>query len=65
MDQSVIVNRGQASRGLKLADRQHNHLLQLGHPVAPADEVRGQRQRQGRGADHPDVAGGLAAHPAE
>ena len=35
------------------------------HPVAPADEVRGQRQRQGRGDDHPDVAGGLAAHPAE
>ena len=27
------------------------------HPVAPADEVRGQRQRQGRGDDHPDVAG--------
>ena len=24
-----------------------------------------ERQRQGRGADPPDVAGGLAAHPAE
>lgn len=40
-------------------------LLQLGHTVAPADEVRGQRQCQGCGDDHPDIASGLAAHPAE
>ena len=50
---------------MRTPDRQRNHLLQLSHPVAHADEVRGQRQHQGRGADHPDVAGGLAAHPAE
>ena len=50
---------------MRLTDRQRDHLLQLGHPIAPADEVRGEQQRQGRGADHPDVTGGLAAHPAE
>ena len=50
---------------MRAPGRQHDHLLQLGHPVAHADEVRGQRQHQGRGVDHPDVAGGLAAHPAE
>ena len=50
---------------MRAANRQRNHLLQLGHTVAPADEVRSQRQRQGSGDDHPDVAGGLAAHPAE
>ena len=27
--------------------------------------MRGERQRQGRGADHTDVAGGLVAHPSE
>ena len=35
------------------------------YPVAAADEVRSKRQRQGAGADHADVAGGLAAYPAE
>lgn len=44
---------------------QHDHLLQLGHPVAPADDVRGQRQYHGLGADHPGVCGGLVAHPAK
>ena len=29
------------------------------------NEVSGERQRQGRGADHHDFTGGLAAHPAE
>ena len=32
------------------ADRQRDHLLQLGHPVAAADQVRGERQPQGPGA---------------
>jgi hypothetical protein len=41
---------------VRQTDRQRVHLLQLGHPVAPADEVRSQRQRQGRGVDHPDVS---------
>ena len=41
------------------------HLLQLSHPVASADEMRGERQGKGRGADHTDVVGGPEAHPAE
>jgi hypothetical protein len=31
---------------VRQADRQRGHLLQLGHPLAAADEVRGERQRQ-------------------
>ena len=50
---------------MRAPDRKRDHLLQLGHTVAPADKVRGGRQRQGRDANHPDVAGGLAAHSAE
>ena len=50
---------------MRAPDRQRGHLLQFSHPVAPVDEVRSQRQRQGRGTDYPDVAGGMAAHPAE
>jgi hypothetical protein len=48
-----------------LGDRQHGYFLQLGHSVAAADEVRGERQRQGVVAHHPDVTRGLAAHPVE
>ena len=47
------------------ADRQRGHLLQLGHPVEAADEVRSEWERQGASAHHPDFTGGLAAHPAE
>src|SRR3546814_8986964 len=50
---------------VRQADRQRGHLLQLGHPLAAADEVRGERQRQGARSPDPDIAGGLAAHPAE
>ncbi len=50
---------------MRQADRQRGHLLQLGHPLAAADEVRGERQRQGARSPDPDIAGGLAAHPAE
>src|SRR3546814_6968429 len=48
---------------VRQADRQRGHLLQLGHPLAAADEVRGERQRQGARSPDPDIAGGLAAHP--
>ena len=33
--------------------------------VKAADEIRDGRQHQGVGADHPDVTGGVAAHPSE
>ena len=50
---------------MRQADRQRGYLLQLGHPVAAADEVRSEWERQGAGAHHPDFTGGLAVHPAE
>ena len=50
---------------MRKADRQRGHLLQLCHPIAAADEVRGERQCQGTRAHHPDIASGMAAHPAE
>jgi transposase InsO family protein len=58
-------HRNRDQQPVRQAHRQREPPLQLGHPVASGDEVRGQRQHQGRGADHPDVAGGLAIHPAD
>ena len=36
-------------------DRQHDHLLQLSHPVAAADQVRAERQPQGTLTHYPDL----------
>jgi hypothetical protein len=46
-------------------DRQCDHLLQLGDPVAAAQQVRGERQYQSACVDHADLAGSVAPHPAE
>jgi hypothetical protein len=46
-------HRNRDQQPVRQADRQRGHLLQLGHPLAAADEVRGERQRQGaRSPDH-------------
>ena len=50
---------------MRRADRQRDHLLQLGDSVAAADEVGSQRQHQGVGTANTDIAGGLATYPAE
>jgi hypothetical protein len=59
---------------VRTPDRQRNHLLQLGHPVAAADEFETTDnaktlalmcRKLTTGADHADFSSSLAAHPAE
>ena len=58
-------HRDRNQQPVRKAHRQRSHLLQLGHPVATADEVRGERQCQSTRTHHPDITSGLAAHPVE
>lgn len=58
-------HRNRDQQPVRPADRQRDHLLQLGDSVAAADEMGSQWQHQGAGADRADIAGRLAAYPAK
>src|ERR1700677_4061259 len=50
---------------MREADLERYHLLQLRHPVAIADQVRGEPWAKGPRQDQEGVAGGVAPHPSE
>ncbi len=56
-------NRNRYKQPVRTADRQRDHPLQLGHLLAPADPVRGERQRQGANVTHANITSGVAAYP--